>query len=136
MPSRKTYAQRTGLDTRANRIMVSAIYGAGPAFQQDDDGNLLRDWKKEDLLRWTYDELKSVISNRVCVTDSEMLGTVPPSAIKWSVNKGWLIPHGTGGAYFVTTKAAFDLNLPVRFKGIHGNRKIPFAAVPASTRKA
>ena len=135
--ARKTFAQRTGQHTRAATILVSAIYGAGPSFQEDEDGHLIRDWQPSDLLRWTYGELRSVLANRVLVTDSEMLGTVPPSAIKWSVNKGWLVPHGSNGAYFVTARAALDLDLPARFQGIHGNRRIPFAPAPAAKpRKA
>ena len=135
MATRKTYSQRTGQDSRANKLIVSAIFGAGPKFHEDADGNLIREWQKEDLLRWTYDELKAVISNRVCVDEAEMLGTVPPSAIKWSVNKGWLVANGNSGSYFVTKKAALELDLPVRFKGIHGGRKIPFAAAPVAKAK-
>jgi hypothetical protein len=56
-----------------------------------------------------------------------MLGTVPPSAIKYCVTKGWLIPAGT--LYRVTLKGAIDLDLPFRFTGgQHKGRKIPFAS--------
>ena len=58
-----------------------------------------------------------------------MLGTVPPSAIKYCVTKGWLVPNESKTLYSVTLRGAVDLDLPLRFKGgaFHG-RKIRFAA--------
>ena len=135
--ARKTYEQKTGQNARGTGLIVNAIFGAGPKFHEDADGNLIREWQQADLLKWTYAQLSGVLMNRVSVTDSEMLGTVPPSAIKWSVNKGWLVARGNTGLYFITMKAAIELDLPVRFRGIHGGRKIPFAAeAPAKPKKA
>ena len=136
MALKKSFAARTGQNARGTELIVNAIYGAGPAYHEDADGNMIREWQQSDLLKWTFDQLRDVLTNRVAVTDSEMLGSVPPSAIKWSLNKGWLLAHGNGGLYHITEKAALELNLPMRFKGIHGNRRIPFAKSKAVAKKA
>jgi hypothetical protein len=54
-------------------------------------------------------------------------GTVPPSAIKYCVSKGWLLTNESKTLYRVTLKAAIELNPPLHFKGINGGRKIPSA---------
>jgi hypothetical protein len=53
---------------------------------------------------------------------------IPPSAIKYCVTKGYLIPNDNRTLYRVTAKAALELVLPRTFKGgaLHG-RRIPFA---------
>ena len=124
--TRKTYAQKTGQNARGTHLIVDALFGQGPKFHQDEDGNLIREWQKTDLLKWTYPQLCSTFSNRVAVTEADMLGTVPPSAIKWSLNKGWLVRRGS--LMFITMKAAIDLDLSLRFTaGPAKGRKIPFA---------
>ena len=61
-----------------------------------------------------------------------MLGTVPPSAIKYAVTKGWLVPNACKSLYRVTLKGAIELDLPLRFKGgDHHGRKIPFLSTHA-----
>jgi hypothetical protein len=126
--ARKSHAARTGMDTRAARSLISAMFGAGPRFHEDEDGNLIREWQKHELHSSTNADLREALQNRVAVTDSKMLGIVPPSAIKYSVTKGWLRPHGKNGLYFVTQAGAIDLKLPRRFKGgVHHGRKIRFA---------
>ena len=34
----------------------------------------------------------------------EMLGTVPPTAIKYCVTKGWLVPNASASLYTITLK--------------------------------
>jgi len=127
--SRKSHAAKTGMDTRAAKTLAGAMFGKGPAFHEDEDGNMIREWKSSESSSYSNDDLRQAISNRVAVEHNEMLGTIPPSAVKYLVTKGWLKPHGTAGLYFVTAKAARELDLPVRFKGgeNHG-RRIKFAA--------
>ena len=124
--SRKSYAARTGMDARSAKVLVKAMFGEKPEFFEDADGNRIRKWKPSESSSYSNADLRDCLCNRVAVEPGDMLGTVPPSAIKYCVTKGWLIPHGA--MFLVTRKAAFELNLPLRFKGIHNGRKIPFAA--------
>ena len=126
---RKSYAARTGMDARSSKIIVNAMFGKQPEFSEDEDGNLIRKWLLSESSSYSNADLASCLRNRVAVEANEMLGTVPPSAIKYCVTKGWLIPKGA--LFLVTRRAAIDLNLPLRFRGTHLNgRKIPFAAAP------
>jgi hypothetical protein len=127
--ARKSFAQKTRRDSRAAACLVAAMFGKGPSFSEDADGNRIRAWQPRELQRFTNDDLRAAISNRVAVTESEMLGTVPPSAIKYCTTKGWLRAHGTSGIYFVTARAARELDLPARFRGgQHHGKRIRFAA--------
>jgi hypothetical protein len=128
---RDSYVARTGMNTRACKILIAA-HQVKIEFVEDEDGNSIRVWKSSESSSYSNADLKACLSNRVAVEANEMLGTVPPSAIKYCVTKGWLIPHGS--LYRVTLKAALELDLPMRFKGLHNGRKIPFA--PAPSKKA
>ncbi len=130
--ARKSYEDRTGMNARAANILVKAMYGKQAEFTVDDDGNHIRVWQPSESSSYSNAQLRSCLQNRVAVEAAELLGTVPPSAIKYCVTKGWLISRGT--LYFVTRKACLELDLPVRFKGLHDGRKIPFLDAPA--RKA
>jgi len=80
-------------------------------------------------------DIASCLVNRVAVEPNEMLGTVPPSAIKYAVTKGWLLPNDDKTLYRVTLKGAIELDLPLRFKGKFNGRRIPFV-VTRPTAKA
>jgi len=122
---RASYAARTGMDSRACKILLAA-QAVKVEFHEDEDGNAIRVWKASELQSYTNGDLKACLTNRVAVEANEMLGTVPPSAIKYCVTKGWLVPHGS--LYRITRKAALELNLPMCFRGLHNGRKIPFAS--------
>ena|ERR1700722_11359852 len=125
--ARKSYEARTGMNSRANRILVAAM-AEKPVFKEDDNGNLIREWQKKDEQRFTNAQLADCLRNRVAVEPGEMLGTVPPTAIKYCVTKGWLVPNASASLYTITLKGAIDLDLPLNFKGgKHHGRKIPFA---------
>ena len=124
---RKSYEDRTGMNSRASVITANAMFGKRPTFHEDADGNQIRDWQRSELMTFTNAEIASCLANRVAVEPNEMLGTVPPSAIKYAVTRGWLLPNESKTLYRVTLKGAIDLNLPMTFKGINGGRKIPFA---------
>lgn len=127
--ARKSHAAKTGMDSRAAKSLASAMFGKGPEFFEDQDGNLIRTWTREESYRWTFDELRSVLRNRIAVEPGEMFGTVPPCALTYCLNKGWLRAHGSGGIHFITAKCARELNLPVCFQGgLHHGRRIKFAA--------
>jgi hypothetical protein len=122
---RASFAARTGMDSRACKILVAA-HQVKIQFYEDEDGNLIRAWKANELQSYTNADLKQCLSNRVAFETNDMLGTVPPSAIKYCVTKGWLIPRGS--LFLVTMKSARELDLPMRFRGLHNGRKIPFAS--------
>jgi hypothetical protein len=132
--ARKSYAERTRMHDRAGLILVSAIY-TKPGVTEDSEGNLLRNWKASELQTYTQVQIVSCLVNRVAVEAAEMLGTIPPSAIKYCVSKGWLAPNPSNTLYRITLKAAIDLDLPMRFKGEFRGRKIPFAPTPAASAK-
>jgi hypothetical protein len=126
---RKSHAAKTGAETRSSKILANALFGEKPEYFEDADGYTIRRWKSSELSSYSNADLKSCLQNRVAVEPGEMLGTVPPSAIKHCVTKGWLVAHGTSGIHFVTAKAARELDLPVRFKGgLHHARKIRFVS--------
>ena len=120
------YAARTGMDARASIILAQAVI-TKPATVEDEDGNVMRVWQKSELQNYTNEHLNTCLRNRVAVEANEMLGTVPPSAIKYCVTKGWLSPNAGKTLFYVTRKGAIDLDLPLTFKGgaNHG-RKIKF----------
>ena len=133
--ARKSYADRTGMSSRASITLAAAIVEKPKTFE-DEDGNVIRVWKSSEMSSYSNADIASTLRNRVAVEPNEMLGTVPPSAIKYCVTKGWLVPNASKTLYSVTLRGAVDLNLPLRFKGgaFHG-RKIPFAATPTSPTK-
>ena len=133
-PARKSYEARTGMTTRANVTMAAAAMFK-PERYEDDNGNMIRVWRKEDMQRYTHSDIASTLINRVAVEPAEMLGTVPPPAIKYAITNGWLVPNESKTLYRITLKAAIDLDLPLHFRGKNNGRKIPFAAAPSSVAK-
>ena len=124
----KSYEARTGMDKRASTILVSAIF-VKIEFSEDEDGNKIRAWKSSEMSSYSNIDIASCLINRVAIEPNEMLGTVPPSAIKYAVTKGWLVPNDGKTLYRVTLKGAIELDLPLRFKGgEHHGRRIPFLA--------
>lgn len=124
--ARKSYEARTGMTSRACIILVQAIH-TKPETVEDDDGNVMRVWKSSEMSSYKNSDIASCLANRVAVEINEMLGTIPPSAVKYAVTKGWLLPNAGKTLYRVTLKGAIDLDLPMNFKGKFGGRKIPFA---------
>jgi hypothetical protein len=134
--ARKSYADRTGMSARASVILAAAVIVKPETFE-DDNGNTIRVWKSSEMSSYSNADIASCLINRVAVEPNEMLGTVPPSAIKYAVTKGWLVPNGDKTLYRVTLKGAIELDLPLRFKGKFNGRRIPFVVTrpAASTAK-
>ena len=133
--ARKSYEARTGMDKRASTILVSAIF-VKIAFSEDESGNRVRTWKSSEMSSYSNSDIASCLISRVAIEPNEMLGTVPPSAIKYAVTKGWLVPNACKTLYRVTLKGAIDLDLPLRFQGgQHRGRKIPFLSTTAAGAK-
>ena len=129
--ARKSYADRSGMNSRASITLAAAVVQKPETFE-DADGNTIRVWKSSEMSSYSNADIASTLVNRVAVEPGEMLGTVPPSAIKYCVTKGWLIPNTDKTLYRITLKGAIELDLPLRFKGKFNGRKIPFAAAPPS----
>ena len=123
---REAYDRKTGRSTRAAIHLAAGHFEPVP-FTEDDNGNAIRVWKASESSSYTNAMIASCLVNRVAVEANEMLGTVPMSAVRYCVTKGWLRPAGS--LFLITLKGAIELNLPMRFKGIHNSRKIPFASV-------
>ena len=130
--ARKSNEDRTGMNKRASKILVSAIF-VKIQFSEDADGNKIRARKSSEMSSYSNADIASCLINRVAVEPNEMLGTVPPSAIKYAVTKGWLVPNPDRTLYRVTLKGAIELDLPLRFKGgNHHGRKIPYLAAASA----
>jgi hypothetical protein len=122
------YAKRTGMDSRS-AIILAAAHTTKPETFVDEDGNTVRIWDNSET--YTHADIASCLANRVAVEENEMLGTIPPRAIKYATTKGWLVPNASRTLFSVTLKGAIDLNLPLYFRGKFNGRKIRFAAAPA-----
>ncbi len=132
---RDAFAARTGMDKRSAKILVAA-HIVKPETFEDEQGNVIRVWKSAEMSSYSNADIASTLRNRVAVEPNEMLGTVPPSAIKYAVTKGWLVPNACKTLYRVTLKGAIELDLPLRFKGgEHHGRKIPFLSTSAAGAK-
>ena len=133
--ARKSYEDRTGMTKRASTILVTAIF-VKIEFSEDESGNKIRAWKPSEMSSYSNRDIASCLINRVAIEPNEMLGTVPPSAIKYAVTKGWLVPNPCKTLYRVTLMGAIELDLPLRFKGgEHHGRKIPFLSTSAAGAK-
>src|ERR1019366_9686033 len=133
--ARKSYADRTGMSSHASMILAAAVILKPETFE-DDNGNMIRMWKSAEMSSYSNADIASTLVNRVAVEANEMLGTVPPSATKYAVTKGWLVPNADKTLYRVTLKGAIELDLPLRFKGKFNGRKIPFLMTTTPTAKA
>jgi hypothetical protein len=122
--AKKSFATKSGQNTRGAVTLAAAMFKKIETVE-DLDGNVLRVWKSFEGNQFTNAQLKECLSNKVAVAAEDFLATVPPAAIKYCVNKGFLIQSGS--LYRVTLKAAMDLDLPLVFKGRFAGRKIPFA---------
>jgi hypothetical protein len=120
---KRSYVDRTGMTTRSARVLAKAI-NERPAFIEDADEHLIRQWKPEELQRYSNDDIKSALRFRHVAEAEELTETIPPTAVKYGVTKGWLRQDERGGWYHVTRKAAAELDLPRQHRG----RKIRFAA--------
>jgi len=113
------------MSARSSIILAAALIVKPETFE-DENGNTIRVWKSAEMSSYSNADIAGCLINRVAVEPNEMLGTVPPSAIKYAVTKGWLVPNSDKTLYRVTLKGAIELDLPLRFKGKFNGRKIPF----------
>jgi hypothetical protein len=65
----------------------------------------MRVWKSSEMSSYTNADVTSCLADRVAVEPAEMLGTVPPSAVKYAVTKGWLLPNASKTLYRVPSRA-------------------------------
>lgn len=113
---RNTYAQRTRQTGRAATILAKALIEKPETFE-DADGNIIRVWKKEELQRFTHDQIAEAIRGVRVIEAEEMLGTVPMTAVKYCISKGWLRKDSVAAFMWVTKKAQQELNLPTTVRG-------------------
>lgn len=113
---RASYEQRSGVCTRAAKIAAKAVTEK-PVFVEDEDGHMMRQWKRSELQSYSNDDIKAALRLNRVVEAEDMLEFVPPSAIKYCVTKGWLVKAENAPFFFVTRKAASDLDLPRKLQG-------------------
>jgi hypothetical protein len=118
---RKTYAQRTAANTKSARITAKALTEK-PVFIEDADGHMIRQWKPEEMKRYTNDDMVQALRLRRAVETEDLLEFVPPNAVNYMRTKGWIVPATLGGYFLISEKAAVDLSLP----RTHQGRKIQF----------
>jgi hypothetical protein len=121
---RSTWEQRTAVGSRAARILAKAATEK-PVFIEDDDGHRMRQWKPEDLQRFTNDDIRRALRLNRTVEPESMLEFIPPSAIRYCQTKGWIVKDPKGAFFWVTRRAAAELDLPRQHQG----RKIQFLKI-------
>lgn len=118
---RARYEARTGMHSKAAKICAKAQVEK-VVFIEDNDGHQIRQWKPEELQRYSNDDIKLALRLSRAVEPEDMLQFVPPSAIKYCETKGWIVKQ-PGGFFLVTRKAAAELELPRKMRD---GRKILF----------
>lgn len=113
---RASYEVRSGMCQRAAKIAAKAMVEK-PVFIEDEDGHLIRQWKPEEMQRYSNDDIKAALRLRRVVEAEEMLEFIPPPAIKYCVTKGWIVKAENAPFYYVTRKAAAELDLPRKHQG-------------------
>jgi hypothetical protein len=114
---RKTYAQRTRADTRAAAILAAAV-SRPVVIEEDVNGFVAREWRAEELQTYKQADIVAALSGQRFFDEEELLQTIPPSAIRYSVSKGWLLKGAIAGTYWVTEKGATELRLPRKVAGV------------------
>lgn len=115
--AKRTYEQRTRMNTQGARLLAKAFVER-PQFIADDAGNMVRQWRAEELQTFKNADIAAVLSGFRALETHELLEGIPPTAIKYAVTKGWLVMDRVAGFYWVTDKAAFDLKLPRKVGGL------------------
>jgi hypothetical protein len=106
---RFSYERRTAVGSREAKILFKA-YNEEPVFVEDADGHLIREWKREDMSRYTDGDIRQALLRRHAVEEEDLLEYLPPSGIKAAVTWGYLVKDGFW--YRPTRKAAAKLGLP------------------------
>ena len=110
---RHSYETRSGCGTRAAKIVFKAV-NEGPKFIEDDNGDMVRQWKPEELGAYTNDDMRKALSFVRVIEAHEILSYCPPTAIKFMQTKGWIAKDAKAPFFWVTRKGAAELNLPQR----------------------
>lgn len=111
----RSYDARTGRNT-AGAAIIAKAFVERPVFLETAEGCMVREWKPEEMQSYSNADIAEAIGGRRAVERDEMLGTIPMSAVKYCVTKGWLWMDRMG-LYWVTEKAATELKLPRKSAG-------------------
>ncbi|HET6233671.1 MAG TPA: hypothetical protein VFE41_01695 [Acetobacteraceae bacterium] len=112
---RSTYEQRTRQLTRGAKVLCQAV-NDGPVFIEDQDGNRVRQWTREEVRNWRQFDVAPALTRTRIVEIAQLLGDIPLSAIKNAIYNGWcwIVKDQKAPFYWVTKKAQRDLNLPAK----------------------
>ena len=114
---RKTYSDRTGATGRGAKILAKAMTEK-PEFAENANGDLVRVWKKEDLQRFTHDDIAAALLGLRVIEEDDMIERVPGTAVKYAVTNGWLMRDPKiASILWVTVKGAAALKLPATVRG-------------------
>jgi hypothetical protein len=128
---RSTYAERSGQGSRAAASMSAAFNDEGPKYFEDRDGNMVRQWTKEENAGWRSFSIAPALRYSRVIEVAEMLREVPLATIKAAICQGWIKKAEAAPYYWVTTKGAKELELP---KKDRMGRTLKFLEVPADFR--
>lgn len=106
---RRSYEDRTRSNTPAARMLAEA-FTRKIEFTPGPDGEFIRVWRPDELQTYKNDDIARAISRRRAFEFHELVGDIPPTAVKYAVTKGWLVQ--LQGLYWVTEKAAAEFKLP------------------------
>jgi hypothetical protein len=115
--TRRSYDARTGRDSRSASILAAAFCAKPEPRVYDLDGNWLRVWKKDELQRWTHDQVASALGGKRAFERVELNETIPPTAVKHALTKGWLWADASD-LLWVTEAGATELKLPRKVGGV------------------
>ena len=110
---RTTYAQRTRQLSRGAKVLCQAV-NDGPVFIEDQDGNRIRQWTREEVRHWRQFDVAPALTRTRIVEIAQLFGDIPLSAIKNAIYNGWIVKDPQAPFYWVTKKAQRDLNLPAK----------------------
>lgn len=110
---RLTYEQRTGQLSRAAKVLCQSV-NDGPVFVEDEDGNRVRQWTREEVRNWRQFDVAPALTRVRIVEIAQLLGEIPLSAIKNAMFNGWIVKDPQAPFYWVTKKAQRDLGLPAK----------------------
>lgn len=114
---RSTWEQRTAVHSKAAKLAAQAMTEK-PVFIEDDDGHRMKVWQQHELHSYSHSDIVTAIRGQRAVEREDLLEFIPPGAIKYCTTKGWLFESTTTrGVFWVTRKAAAELDLPRKAQG-------------------
>jgi hypothetical protein len=111
---RKSYAERSGMNSRAIRIQIKEANGGFDRTYEEDQetGVRRRIFKGDEWRHITNEDVRNMLIGQRVIDLDHALEYVTPSTVKWCERSGYLRRDDRGPYWWVTAKAAGEFNLP------------------------